>query len=86
MPVSLLLKSNQEETKKHKQNKCGNRQLNNAIYTVALTQLRGHSKAKAYFQKKIAEGKTKKHAIRCLMKRVACIIYGLLRSRENYRG
>jgi len=72
--------------KKHKQNKCGNRQLNNAIYTVALTQLRGHSKAKAYFQKKIAEGKTKKHAIRCLMKRVACIIYGLLRSRENYRG
>lgn len=72
------------KNKKHKQNKCGNRQLNNAIYTVALTQLRCHPKAKAYFQKKIAEGKTKKHAIRCLMKRVACIIYGLLRTGENY--
>lgn len=74
------------KNKKHKQNKSGNRQLNNAIYTVALTQLRCHPKAKTYFQKKIAEGKTKKHAIRCLMKRVACIIYGLLRTGENYRG
>lgn len=74
------------KNKKHKQNKTGNRQLNNAIYTVALTQLRCHPKAKVYFQKKIAEGKTKKHAIRCLMKRVACIIYGLLRTNENYRG
>lgn len=74
------------KNKKHKQNKTGNRQLNNAIYTIALTQLRCHPKAKLYFQKKIAEGKTKKHAIRCLMKRVACILYGLLRSSDNYRG
>lgn len=74
------------KNKKHKQNKSGNRQLNNAIYTVALTQLRCHPKAKQYFQKKIAEGKTKKHAIRCLSKRIACILYGLLRGRENYRG
>ncbi len=74
------------KNRKHKQNKTGNRQLNNAIYTIALTQLRCHPKARVYFQKKIAEGKTKKHAIRCLMKRIACIIYGLLRTSENYRG
>lgn len=74
------------KTKKHKQNKGGNRQLNNAIYTVALTQLRCHPKAKEYFQKKISEGKSKKHAIRCLMKRVACIVYGMLRTGEDYRG
>lgn len=74
------------KTKKHKQNKGGNRQLNNAIYTIALTQLRCHPKAKAYFEKKIKEGKTKKHAIRCLMKRVACIVYGMLRTGEKYRG
>ena len=74
------------KNKKHKQNKTGNRQLNNAIYTIALTQLRCHPRAKEYFQKKIAEGKTKKHAIRCLMKRIACIVYGMLRSSDNYRG
>lgn len=74
------------KSRKHKQNKTGNRQLNNAIYTIALTQLRCHPKAKAYFQKKIAEGKTRKHALRCLMKRIACIVYGMLRTKENYRG
>lgn len=74
------------KTKKHKQAKGGNRQLNNAIYTVALTQMRLNSKAKNYFQKKISEGKTKKHALRCLMKRVACIVYGMMKSGEDYRG
>lgn len=73
-------------TKKHKQAKGGNRQLNKAIYWVALTQLRCLPEAKAYYEKKIAEGKTKKHAIRCLMKRVACIVYGMLRNKEEYRG
>ncbi len=74
------------KTRKHKQAKGGNRQLNTAVYTIALTQLRCSRKAKEYFEKKIAEGKTKKHALRCLMKRVACIVYGMLKSGEVYRG
>lgn len=74
------------KTRKHKQAKGGNRQLNTAIYTIALTQMRCAPKAKAYFQKKIAEGKTKKHALRCLMKRVACIVYGMMKNGETYRG
>lgn len=73
------------KTRKHKQAKGGNRQLNTAIYTIALTELRCNQKAKDYFQKKIAEGKTKKHALRCLMKRVACIVYGMLKNGETYR-
>lgn len=73
------------KTRKHKQAKGGNRQLNTAIYTIALTQLRCNKRAKDYFQKKIAEGKTKKHALRCLMKRVACIVYGMMKNGEPYR-
>jgi len=52
---------------------------------VALTQTQWNPKAKVYYQKKIAEGKTKKHALRCVMKRVACILYGMLKSGEAYR-
>lgn len=74
------------KTRRHKQAKGGNRQLNTAIYTIALTQLRCNPKAKDYFAKKIAEGKTKKHALRCLMKRVACIVYGMMKNGEAYRG
>jgi hypothetical protein len=52
---------------------------------IALTQTQWNPKAKVYYQKKIAEGKTKKHALRCVMKRVACILYGMLKSGEAYR-
>ncbi len=73
------------KTKRFVQNKSGNRQLNTAIYTIALNQIRWNDKAKAYFDKKISEGKTKKHALRCLMKRIACIIYGMLRTNTPYQ-
>lgn len=74
------------KSQRHKQNKAGNRQLNTAIYTIALTQIRCLPKAKAYFEKKVKEGKSKKHALRCLMKRTACIVYGMLKNQEDYRG
>lgn len=73
------------KTKRHVNNQTGNRNLNHAFYLAALLQLQWNKKAKAYFEKKLSEGKTKKHALRCLMKRTACIIYGLLKSGENYR-
>jgi hypothetical protein len=61
-------------------------ELNTTFYWVALNQVRWHAEAKAYFDKKLKEGKTKKHALRCVMKRVACIVYGMLKSGEAYRG
>ena len=66
---------NSGKSKKHKQNKPGNRQLNTAIYTITLVQVRCLPGAKVYFEKKVKEGKSKKHALRCLMKRAACIVY-----------
>jgi transposase len=72
-------------TTRHVQNNKGNRHLNSVFYLVALTQTQWNPKAKVYYQKKIAEGKTKKHALRCVMKRVACILYGMLKSGEAYR-
>jgi transposase len=63
-----------------------NRQLNTAMYLLAFNQLRWNAKAKAYFEKKIAEGKTKRHALRCLMRINANIVYGMLKSGEPYRA
>lgn len=73
------------KTKGHRQNTMGNRNLNTALYMVALNQLTKNQKAKEYFEKKVKEGKTKKHALRCLMKRTGSIVYGLLKSGEEYR-
>ncbi len=74
------------KSKRHTKSKIGSRKLNNAFYIAAMVQLRWNPKAKEYFEKKIKEGKTKKHALKCLMKRTACIVYGMLRTGEDYRG
>jgi len=73
------------KTKRHSKSKTGSRKLNHAFYIAAMVQLRWNSQAKVYFEKKVKEGKTKKHALKCLMKRTACIAYGMLRSGEDYK-
>ena len=44
----------------------GNRKLNAALHQVVLAQARVHPLARAYLDKKRAEGKSNKEAIRCL--------------------
>jgi transposase len=70
-------------TKRFKRNKKGNRKLNSTLYMATINQLRWNPKAKQYFDKKVKEGKTKKHALRCLAKRVTCIIYGVMKSEQK---
>ena len=54
----------------------GNRRLNHAIHMAAITQIRhAHSPGRAYFEKKIAEGKTGKEALRALKRQLSDIIY-----------
>jgi transposase len=83
--IGLLEKSSGKK-KRFIQNKRGNRMLNHAFYLVALYHSTRHPQSKAYYEKKLNEGKTKKHALRCVMRRVACIVYGMLKSDEDYRG
>lgn len=73
-------------TKRQIKNNTGNRKLNSTLYLAAMSQLRWNPKAKEYFDKKVKEGKAKKHALKCLMKRTACIIYGMLKGGGDYRG
>ncbi len=50
----------------------GNRRLNHAAHMTAVTQVRyPHSEGRAYFDKKIAEGKTAKEALRALKRQVS---------------
>jgi hypothetical protein len=54
----------------------GNRRLNHAIHMAAVTQIRfSHSQGRAYYDRKIAEGKTGKEAIRALKRRISDAVY-----------
>jgi transposase len=59
----------------------GNRRLNHAIHMAAVTQIRyRHSKGRAYYDKKLAEGKTPKEALRALKRQVSDAIYTVLQA------
>jgi len=60
----------------HRLSRRGNRQLNHAIHMVAICQIRQtNSDGRAYFEKKVAEGKTKREAIRSLKRHIANAVY-----------
>ena len=57
----------------------GNRRLNHAIHMAAITQIRHkHSQGRAYYERKLAEGKTHKEALRALKRRISDAIYAAL--------
>ena len=59
----------------------GNRRLNHAIHMIAVTQVRHrHSQGRAYFGKKLAEGKTRKEALRALKRQISDAIYTCLQA------
>jgi transposase len=59
----------------------GNRKLNHAIHMAAITQIRyRHSAGRAYSGKKLAEGKTRKEALRCLKRQISDAIFACLQA------
>jgi transposase len=59
----------------------GNRRINHAIHMAAVTQVRHlHSQGRAYYDKKLAEGKTPKEALRSLKRQVSDAIFTRLRA------
>jgi transposase len=60
----------------HRLSRRGNRRLNHAIHMVAICQIRqSHSEGRAYFERKVDEGKTKKEAIRSLKRQISNTVY-----------
>ena len=60
----------------HRLSRRGNRQLNHAIHIAAITQIRNPgSVGRLFFERKVAEGKTKKEAVRALKRRISDAVY-----------
>ena len=60
----------------HRLSRRGNRKLNHAIHMAAICQLRHpHSDGRAYVDRKVAEGKSKKEAIRALKRQISNAVY-----------
>mgnify|MGYP001756625252 CR=1 FL=1 len=63
------------KTVRHRLNRGGNRQANRALHTIVTVRLRRHQPTRDYLARRIADGKTKREAIRCLKRYVAREVY-----------
>ena len=65
----------------------GNRRINHAIHMAAITQIRHkHSDGRAYYEKKLAEGKTHKEALRSLKRKISDAIFARLQADARQAG
>ncbi len=60
---------------RHRLSPRGDRQLNHVIHTAALTQIAHDAPGRVYYERKQAEGKTPKEALRALKRRVSDVVY-----------
>jgi transposase len=63
------------EAVRHRLSLAGNRKLNYALHMVAVCQARSDARGGIYYRKKIAEGKSRKEALRCLKRRVSDAVF-----------
>lgn len=74
-------------------NVMGDRRLNSIFFNLAVkVSNNAGDSGKAvnsifyeYYRKKISEGKTKKQALKCVMRRLVNIIYGMMKNKTEYR-
>jgi transposase len=66
------------KTNRHRLNRGGDRRANAALYRIVIVRLRYHELTRAYFQRRIEEGKTKTEVIRCLKRYVAREVFSIL--------
>jgi transposase len=60
---------------RHRLDRAGNRQLNCALYRIAITQARLHAPARDYLARKQAQGQSRREAIRCLKRHLANVVF-----------
>lgn len=71
--------SGQNQTR-HRLSRGGDRQLNRALHTAILARAKVHAETREYLARRIAEGKTKREAMRCLKRYYARHLFRLLES------
>jgi hypothetical protein len=59
----------------HRLHRGGNRQVNACLHRIAVTQARVDPRARAFLERKMAEGKTKREARRALKRHVSDVVY-----------
>lgn len=59
----------------HRLSRAGNRRLHHVLYMAGIVELRNDTPGRAYYRRRVAEGKTPMEAMRCLRRRLSDVVY-----------
>jgi transposase len=77
--VSPILASS-GQTNRHRLNRSGNRQANNALWRIATVRMTCDEETKTYLARRTGEGKTKRDVTRCLKRHIVREVFWLLQN------
>jgi transposase len=63
------------DQRRHRLSRAGNRRINRVLHVMAIVQLRHDTPGRAYYRRRLADGKTSMEAMRCLKRRLSDIVY-----------
>lgn len=69
------LEASSGDVRRHRLSRAGDRQLNCVLHIMAITQIRRQTAGQEYYQRKRAEGKSHKEALRSLKRRLCDVVY-----------
>jgi transposase len=69
------LEASSGRTRRHRLNRGGDRQANNALWRIVLVRMHYDPRTKAYLARRTAQGLSKREVIRCLKRYVAREVY-----------
>jgi transposase len=81
---SAPLEASSGQVVRHRLSRAGDRKLNHALHMTAMVQVRRPSAGQAYYQRKLAEGKSPKEALRCLKRRLSDAVYRCLLADQHH--
>jgi transposase len=68
------------KTVRHRLNRGGDRQANNALWVIAMTRLRDDPRTRAYAKRRTTQGKTTREILRCVKRYLARELFPLLKA------
>jgi transposase len=79
------------EQRRHRLSRAGNRRINRVLHIMAVVQLRHDTPGRAYYRRRVAEGKTTMEALRALKRHLSDVVYKQMlrdaqRARKNGTG
>ena len=69
------LEASSGEQRRHRLSRLGNRRINRVLHIMAIVQLRHDTPGRAYYRRRIAEGKTTMEALRALKRHLSDVVY-----------